>query len=409
VSGGRPLGWIAAGVVVHLLFLAGLFAEGPRLFFNDASHTRRGFDFAVYYLAGQAFAAGEDVYGVEGGFGFRYLPAFAYTVGRFFALFPPRAAYLVYLLCTELLLLANLWLTWRWTQEPGRRGVALFMWLAFTPFFLELYMGQVSFWAASLLFWLLGALSRGDARAAALTLSGAALIKPNALILAPALLALGQYRVLAACALALFLTSVPYFLVHPQGWSAFLDLNLGQGHFQGALTHAGNLGLVGGLVSLCAKVSGLPLASLSALSDLPLWGRFLVHGVQAAVLASALLASFALRPWDPIRLLCLWLTTYFLLYKDVWEHHYVFLLPVLIALYVRTPSPKLLYIFIFLALPTPFFLFDVQPGAYGPIDPERHWSLPISLLYRSFKLIPTLALWLWLCRKPWIEVAPSAH
>ena len=77
--------------------------------------------------------------------------------------------------------------------------------------------------------------------------------------------------------------------------------------------------------------------------------------------------------------------TFFLLYKDVWEHHYVFLQPVLVGLYAHSRFPKLLWIFAFIALPTPFVLFDIEPGVYGPIDPERTWEPAVSIAYRSYQ------------------------
>ena len=102
-----------------------------------------------------------------------------------------------------------------------------------------------------------------------------------------------------------------------------------------------------------------------------------------------------LPPWQNPRLA---LFSNFLVYKDVWEHHYVFLLPILVALYARFDSKQLLWLYAALALPTLFVFFDVTPGIYGAIDPERSWSLGISLLYRSSKLVPTLVLWFWILR-----------
>lgn len=393
------LGWIAVGVAVHLVYLSSLRTGWLDLLFNDSSHTPQGFDFAVFRLAGRTLVAGGDIYGLEAAFGFRYLPAFALTVGRFFALFTPRAGYLVYLTATELILLADLWFTWRW-QPPGVRidrcwrARATFMWLVFSPYYLELYMGQVSFWAASLLFHTFCHLERP--RASALTWTAAVLIKPNALLLVPALVRLRRFRTLGFCLLTILLTSLPYFLLHPGSLTAFLERNLGARHFTGALTHAGNLGLWGGLVSLTAKLADLPLAELSALDQFPLWGRAAILLPLAGIAAVALFVTFTSRCPEPLSLFSLWLTTYFLVYKDVWEHHYVFLLPVLVLLQLRHASLKLLFIFTLLAIPTPYFLLDVAPGVHGNIDPERVWSLFVSLFYRSFKLVPTLVLWLWL-------------
>ena len=390
----RPVPHLIAGLLIHAVFLAALGTDLLRPLFNDASHTRRGFDFGVFYLAGQALADGRDIYSVSGAFGFRYLPAFA-LVASLFAHFQPFTAYLLHLCCTELFLAANLYLTWRWVEGP-RRGLALFMWLAFSPYFLELYMGQVSFWAASLLFWLIVGLHSGRERIAGFCWAGALLVKPNALILAPALLRLRAWRVLVLGLLVGLLTSLPYFLLHPDSTAAFFAANIHGAPVQGALTHAGNLGLQGGLVSVVAQLSGRPLAELTTLADLPLIGRAVIYCSQVAILVAALVVTY--RGRDSLPLLALWMCTFFLVYKDVWEHHYVFLQPVLVALYARSGSPKFLWIFAFIALPTPFVFFDLEPGVYGPIDPERTWGPVASIAYRSTKLIPLGYLWYGLCR-----------
>ncbi len=389
-----PVPHLIAGLLIHAIFLAALGTDLLRPLFNDASHTRRGFDFGVFYLAGQALAEGRDIYSVSGAFGFRYLPAFA-LVASLFAQFQPPTAYLLHLCCTELFLAANLYLTWRWVEGP-RRGLALFMWLAFSPYFLELYMGQVSFWAASLLFWLIVGLHSDRRWATGFCWAGALLVKPNALILAPALLRLRAWRVLVLGLLAGLLTSLPYFLLHPDNLAAFFAANMYGAPVQGALTHAGNLGLQGGLVSVVAQLAGRPLAELTTLADLPLAGRAVIYCSQVAILIAALMATY--RGRDALPLLALWMCTFFLIYKDVWEHHYVFLQPVLVALYAHSGSPKLLWIFALIALPTPFFLFDIEPGVSGPIDPERTWGPVVSIAYRSTKLIPLGYLWYELCR-----------
>ena len=389
-----PVPYLVAGLLIHAFFLAALGTDLLRPLFNDASHTRRGFDFGVFYLAGQALVEGRDIYSVSGAFGFRYLPVFA-LIASFFAHFQPLTAYLLHLCCTELFLAANLYLTWQWVEEP-RRGLALFMWLAYSPYFLELYMGQVSFWAASLLFWLIVGLHSDRRWAAGFCWAGALLVKPNALILSPALLRLRAWRVLVLGLLAGLLTALPYFLLNPNSLATFFAANIHGSPVQGTLTHAGNLGLQGGLVSVVAQLAGRPLAELTTLADLPFAGRAAIYGSQAAILAAALVATWRSR--DALPLLALWMCTFFLVYKDVWEHHYVFLQPVLVGLYAHSRLPKLLWIFAFIALPTPFVLFDIEPGVYGPIDPERTWEPAVSIAYRSTKLIPLGCLWYGLWR-----------
>ena len=392
----RAVGWLVAGLAAHALFLGSLRWGWLNRLFNDSSHTPQAFDFQIYYLAGKAVLAGRDVYGLEAGFGFRYLPAFAHVVARALALSSPALAYLTYLLLTELVLAADLWLLWRWLAPwSQRRAAALFMWLAATPLYLEMYMGQVSLWATSLLLVFLWTVDAGRQRMGVAAWTGAILIKPNALLLAPALVRRGRWPGLAATAGVVAATSLPHFLTYPGSWTAFCRANLGMSQVPGALTHAGNLGLAGTLISVVAKASGLPLAQLGTLADLPLWGQALVGGAGAAVLAVTAWATWRDRDADPLLLYTLWLTAYFLLYKDAWEHHYVFLLPVLSLLYGRTGAPWLWVAFAAVALPTPFALLDVQPGQHGAIDPERTWSLATSLFYRVPKLAAVAGLWAW--------------
>jgi len=393
-----PTSWLLAGLLIHAFFLIALFSDFLRPLFNDASHTRRGFDFGIFYLAGQALAEGRDIYSVQGAFGFRYLPAFAFGIGRFFAFFQPLTAYYLHLCASELFLVANLCLTWRWVAEP-RRGVALFMWLAFSPYFLELYMGQVSFWAASLIFYLIVGLDRNKQRWMGFVWAAALLVKPNALILIPGLLRLRALRILVIGLSVILVSSIPYFMVHPDSFTAFIQINTQGGHVKGALTHAGNLGLHAGLVSLIAKLAHRPLAELTTLGDLPVVGRIFIYLVQCIILLATLIATFHRRTTHhPVQLIALWMCSFFLLYKDIWEHHYVFLLPIMVALYAQSFPPKIIWVFILIALPTPFMFFDIEAGSYGAIDPEREWNIGTSLFYRSSKLLPLCYLWFALCR-----------
>ena len=219
------------------------------------------------------------------------------------------------------------------------------------------------------------------------------------LILLPALVRLRQYRTLIIGLGGSMLASLPYFLFYPNTLNSFIQTNLHSGHFKGALTHAGNIGLWGGLVSLGAHYAQAPLSQLSSLADLPLWAAAPAYIAPPVSGLFALFVSWRARSQDGSLHISLWMTTYFLAYKDVWEHHYVFLLPVLIALYLRNSDLRLLCIYGALALPTPFVFFDIQPGVYGPIDPERTWDTATSVIYRSAKLAPTVALWVYIARQ----------
>ena len=224
----------------------------------------RAVDLILAYsiLAGQALIQHRDIYAVEGAFGYRYLPVFAQTVGRLYAQFPPLSSYYLHLTIGEILLCANLWLTWSQPLHMLLRARAVCMWLAFSPLFLEMYMGQVSFWAASaVLYWLLLPLQDRQSNRPAFLWAASILVKPNMLILLPALVRLRQYRTLIIGLGGSMLASLPYFLIHPNALDSFIQTNLHSGYFKGALTHAGNIGLWGGLVSLGAHFAQAPLVN----------------------------------------------------------------------------------------------------------------------------------------------------
>ena len=187
---------IGLGITLHLIFLYSLYSDWLRPLFYDSSHTRQGFDFSIFFLAGKAVANNTSIYDVKGAFGYRYLPFFAYSFGQFYAKFSALTAYFIHIAISELFLSLNIYLTSRWTKDPTIRARAIFMWLGFSPFFLELYMGQVSFWACSILFCMLGSLRSKNFFGAGILWSIAVLIKPNNLLLAPVFIFLKRWYIL---------------------------------------------------------------------------------------------------------------------------------------------------------------------------------------------------------------------
>jgi hypothetical protein len=93
-------------------------------------------------------------------------------------------------------------------------------------------------------------------------------------------------------------------------------------------------------------------------------------------------------------------TLYFLIYVDVWAHHWMMILPVVLWEYRRTRSPFVLLIWLVLALPNRFdWIGDFNAlKEYFP-HPERVPNFAATLLYFSQKSIPALALWIWQLRR----------
>ena len=418
---------LGAAILFHLLMLVSWRTGTLNALFFDAvvTHGVRGWDFYALYQAGHNVLTGHSAYEsaadridvvIPGGTytPFRYLPVSAYTAGVLFNLVSPRWAYRLWVAFTELVLLACLTLTWRMVRDNDRRVRLTAMWLCYTPYYLELYMGQFSFVQGALVFGMLALALRGaaDWRFDGAWI-GSVLWKQNTALFAPLLVRLKRWRALFLAALLVAITSLPYFSLYPGSLDAFLR------NFRGEPPwfQLGNLGfrqLVFDAMWSMGDVLGVELPQAAYL------------GAQWAVVALFLALPLALlvfdRRLDVTLHLSLWMAAYFLIYHHVWEHHYVMLLPVLVTLMMRSESGVMMRsesgvmmrsesgvmtrrqsgllwaIYVLLALPTPFYLIDPQ-GQVAVLDAMR-WT-PIrplwqDLLYHASKAIPALALYGWL-------------
>ena len=97
----------------------------------------------------------------------------------------------------------------------------------------------------------------------------------------------------------------------------------------------------------------------------------------------------------------LWLTSYFLVGPDVYEHHWVLLLPVFARAWLLRPSGVLAGLYVWLALPTVFVLVDL-PGLPRQVyfEVENLWwetgHHARIFLYHAWKIVPTVGLFVWL-------------
>jgi hypothetical protein len=119
---------------------------------------------------------------------------------------------------------------------------------------------------------------------------------------------------------------------------------------------------------------------------------------QLVVIAAVVLVALALtfRPQAPplAPLLSLWLVAFFLVSPQVWEHHYVMLLPVLVIAQRQRPSWLILGLWLCLALPTPFGLTALQPAIAANHD-LRGFALSPTwqfLLQHASKAVPAALL-----------------
>ncbi|MBN2055371.1 DUF2029 domain-containing protein [bacterium] len=338
-----------------------------------------GYDFFQLYWAGLALANGISIYeNVTGAYEqsvrdylnfrvpfhhpFRYFPWIALAVGMPLNALSPWNAYILWILLIEVIFGLSVYLTCQWFDGPHVL-VGAMMWFFFLPYYLDLYLGQTSFLLGFLIFIVLMEFARLTEHryplvsAAGFTLG--ALIKPVPLYFAPVFILRRRWRLLIVPPLILALTSLAYFLLHPADSGLFLGWLFGSKPLP-SLNLPGFLGYM-----------------------LPAW---MIRILSLGILVLSL--DVTLRHRSRILLLAgVWLSTYFLTYTHVWEHHYAMLLPLLVILYIRTGSPVILAIFVLIALPSPYLLID--PGA-GPLH---------KMLIRAPKTAATIWLYGWLLGK----------
>jgi hypothetical protein len=388
---------LGAAVLVHLVLLAGWLRPAllaPLFFDVTVTSGTYAWDFNALYEAGANFLHGVDVYNTTPGerveavpyfTPFRYLPVAAYTVGATLNLLPPALAYRAWVAFTELALLACVYVTWKLVDDPNLRARLVAMWLAFTPYYVELMFGQFSFVQGALVFAMMALVlaDRCDWRFDAAWITSV-LWKLNTALFLPLMVRLGRWRTLAVLAVLLYLTTIPYFRFFPEGLPSF------QSNFASAVNghELGNHGLRQLLYETVLVVR----------PDLTGGGQTL----QLAVVGLVVLLSLALTFVDPgpdvVDQLCLWLAAFFLISHQVWEHHYTMLLPVLVVVYWRTRSRWVAVCYVLLALPTPFWPtgLSAQIAANhdlrsAPLNPA--WA---GLLYHAAKPLPALALYAFL-------------
>gem|GEM_PF-329730 len=385
-----PAAFLALGIAVHLLFLLSLRFGWLNPLFNDTLHRfGPGGDFFSIYAAGVKARAGESIYTVGGhveavpyAYAFRYAPLVAYTLGAALAALPAIAAYALWLIACELALLRSIHLTLEMAPDRRTGYMAAALWLLFTPYYLELFVGQFTFITASLVFWAyLGWQAperrpppeppRGKARRAARKAGG--------------LRAEGQWAggrwADGFWAAAVWLKMMPLL---------FLPVVLLRGRWKSEAPagHAGNLGLMAFLYHAAGErqaAYGLERAAVLLLVGSGL--AWLTYQAQHSLRARAGDGESRM-----LRLYAGCSAAYLLAYKDVWEHHYVLLLPPLVLLALRRENPWLwLPPFLISALPGLFALYDV-PGIGYNEDPQVYWRSATSLLHHGGK--PPAPLWL---------------
>jgi hypothetical protein len=180
------------------------------------------------------------------------------------------------------------------------------------------------------------------------------------------------------------LASVPYFLLFPEDVAVFM-LNFSEAIY----SHGGNLGLK----SLYAYV-------MIGLFQVPNPARWFLYFTLLAGLFTIFL-TFKYR--NVVLHFALWVCLFFMIYKDVWEHHYVLLMPIFALITsTRITNPRelmsrrnFLFVcsFLLIALPS-LFVLQLALSPKGFQEPNVLHPVFV-ILYHSTKILGVLLLYIW--------------
>jgi len=397
------------GVAIHIVFLISLISGFLNPLFLDSMYcSGQGADFYSIYQAAQNVHNGQSVYetqpmtkSVPYFYEYRYLPFIALTIGQFFLLFSPHIAYMLWLIFQEACLGINIYITRRYFVNTTQRNIASSLWLLFTPYYLELYLGQFSFFMTTLILSAVYLWQHQKKLTGNLLWIGSLLVKTLSIVFVPVLIKLKNTKTVLLGLIIVIVLSLPYFMIQPGAFDIFLR-NFNEG--LSVETLDGNQGFEA-LVCVALVRTSNPLyyqqehtdtnvADVNASFQLPLllWAIF-IYGLSLFITIRS--SSNCM-----LELFCLWILTYFLTYKHIWEHHYVLLLPLYVFLYYKISSQQLKNSisgflfwagFIITALPTLFIFLN---KSLAPIDCEYSWSGFDSILWHAPKPIIILILYI---------------
>jgi hypothetical protein len=374
---------LVAGVAVHLVLAIALAAGGLRPFYNDVRN-RPGpaADFFAVYHAGRQVWTGRSPYAHDERpqitpryfAPFRYAPGVAWTLGVAVAKIKPWIAYAGWIVLLEALLVLGIVRMRELIANPAHLAWTRAAWLAFPPWFLELWMGQFTFAAAMLTFLAVLEWRRERPRIAGAMWAIACALKIFPLTLTPALAMRRRFGAVATALLVTVAALAP-LLASEGALGGFFGLNFGAP--EPAEVHAGNFSLLVLLHRIVEAISG-------AAPDPQTWiwvARALGVGFAATVTA----AMWRARR-DDLALsaaAALWLLP--LISKDSWEHHGVIALPA-IALMVPAFAnrPRALaataVAWLLAAVPSLLVVLQSETSAWYP---DAEWSAAARILYHA--------------------------
>jgi hypothetical protein len=398
--------WYAAlllvvAIAVHVVFLVSLVHPSHFLnpLFPEGVHNigdGPGADFFAFYQAGRYVLDGEDIYqrpmddhdrAVPYAYFYRYLPFVATTIGVALTQLDPWPAYWLWVVLTELVLIGAIVATKRMVTDLDLFACLASMWLLFSPYYIEQYMGQLNIIMAALIFTMALAYARGEMRSFNIWWILSVLLKHLTILYVPILVRMRRYRPIVLALFAVFITTVPYLAMRSSGVGNFTHDNFDLSLYP----YAGNFGALALLMVL--KMRLFPEASQIVAYVGPIKlsiTRGLVLLTMLVPVVVSLWVTFRRKPFDFLESLGLWTMVYFFVFREVWEYHYVLLIPLFVLFYARTRARVLWVMYGLLAAPTFFVLYDVAGD-----NPEVSWTTFQHILNHATKVIPLVWLFVW--------------
>ena len=318
------------------------------------------------------------------------------------------------------MLVLNIWLTRELAPDRTKADIASAMWLLFTPFYLELYMGQFSFFMITLVFWSLYFWRSGREKTGDALWILSLLAKSFSALFGAVLVRQKRWGALAVGVAATLALTAPYFVWKPESFREFWDWNVGG---LNPFMIGGNQGVAALTAAMVVRAKGLwphvtayppppDIAALIARSA----GSYDPWLTALALIAVAvgLYVNFKAPGGDPGPLVLFWIVTYFVFFKTVWEHQYVMMLPVFALMYLspdyfrgRAAIPLWAFwtAFVVIALPTPVLFLHPGFGEHA-LDPEYAWTALQSLTWHAGKPFATILIWGFMIRR--LLAAPVA-
>ncbi len=424
----------AAALVIHILFIVTFLTDTSESLFPEAALGKgRAADFFGIYQGGVNLVNDHSIYCqdlpenlehrvVPYFYYYRYLPPVAVLSALVSRLLAPWPAYWLWVVLNELLLLITVLWILKWDKWSAHRRVFVAaLWLGYFPLYIEQYMGQFSLSMAILILMLwkhdvsvtddrqtgpeprngsskrswmsfTGKMARYNPGIASAVWSASILLKTFPIMMVVPYFRDRNYRRIIVSFFAVTLLSAPYYFLHPDTFRDFARLNLSPF----TTVYKGDFGFQAFVKVLCRTVIPVPAERpLGVIGSFNSPERIILVACTILILIMAVRVSFKLRNFPDRHSfdLMIWTSVFFLIFKTIWEYHYLMMLPAITAIVLCRGTPVVYMMGILIGMPT---LFGLLPSlGIDPATSIDRWPAFVRIVYFGSKAIPVLFLFIW--------------